>query len=314
MIAFTPLAAQPPWRDDLDAGRNLAAQGNYQEAEGKLLAAVHKAQSSGPRSEGEALAYNEAATLYEVLGRYPQAETLFQRAARAWESAYPENTVGLIRILNNLSSLYVNHEQFSKAERICRRELALEMRTDALDAADSARLHGNLGCVYCARRNYSEAESEYRRALAIWERDGGPEDAELAAVLNNLSVMYTKAGRPAEAISHLERSVAIGRRTSDLAYGLAPQLLNLGMLDTAAGRLREGKLAFEEALRIAEEHPAFEPRLPELLTNYAVLLRKMNQRAEAKAMELRAQAINRDVALRDPARYTIDVVDLTQRK
>jgi hypothetical protein len=74
-------------------------------------------------------------------------------------------------------------------------------------------------------------------------------------------------------------------------------------------------MAFEEALRIAEEHPALaKPRLCGLLSDYAVLLRKMNQRAEAKALELRAQAIRREVGFQDPGRYTIDVTDLILRK
>jgi tetratricopeptide (TPR) repeat protein len=189
------------------------------------------------------------------------------------------------------------------------------MRTDGLDAADRARLHGNLGGIYCARKNYSEAESEYRLALTIREKHEGPEHAELAAVLNNFSVMYTMVGRPSEAISHLERSVAIGRNASDLAYGLAVQLENLGTLDTAAGKLREGKLAFEEARRVSEQHPPLaKPHLPGLLSNYAVLLRKMNQPGEAKVLELRTQAIRREVALQDPARYTVDVGDLIPRK
>jgi tetratricopeptide (TPR) repeat protein len=314
-IVLAAFADQPPWRDDLEAGKRMAAKGNYQEAEAKLLAAVRKVQSSGARSEGAALAYNEAAALYQLLGRYPQAETFFQRAVVAWENAHPERTAGLIRILNNLGALYLNQGQFGKAERTCRRALALEMRTDGLEAADRARLHGNLGGLYCARKNYVEAESEYRRALTMWEEHEHPEHPEVAAVLNNLSVMFTVSGRPAEAISYLERSVAIGRKTSALAFGLTVQLDNLGTLYTATGKLQDGKRAFEEALRIAEQHPALvKPRLPGLLSNYAALLRKMNQHAEGKTLELKAQAIRREVALQDPSRYTIDARDLAAKK
>jgi tetratricopeptide (TPR) repeat protein len=293
----------------------MAAKGYYQEAEAKLLAAVRKVQSSGAGNGGEALAYNEAAALYQLLGRYPQAETFFRRAVLAWENAHPEHTAGLIRILTNLSTLYLNQGQLGKAERTCRRAVALEMRTDGLEAADRARLHGNLGGLYCARKNYVEAESEYRRALSIREEHDGPDHPEVAALLNNLSVMFTKAGRTAEAISHLERSVALGRRTSDLAFGLAMQLDNLGTLYTATGKLEEGKRTFEEALRIAQQHPALaNPRLPGLLSNYAALLRKMNRHSEAKSLELRAQAIRREVALQDPSRYTIDARDLVPKK
>ena len=308
MMALAALAGQSPRSDNLIAGRNLMALGQYREAEAKLLDAARDAQESGTGQAG--VVYNDLATLYHLLGRYPEAEAFYLRALRAWPSGEIEDGPTRLRILNNLACLYLNRRDVARAEQMCRRAQLLKIQAQASDPLDSARLLINLGRIHCARRKYAEAESAYRQAQAIWEGKAGAYPGEVAAVLGNLAVMYSNAGRPAEAISEMEKSVALARTTPHAEPGIARRLTIVGEWYRLAGRMREAEQAFQEALRLAENSPTpARDYMPELLSSYAAVLRKTDRRTEAKELEARAHTIRRELARQDSPRYTVDVGD-----
>lgn len=314
VMALAALAGQSPRGDNLIAGRNLMAQGQYREAEAKLLDAAHDAQESGA-SQAEVIVYNDLATLYHLLGRFPEAEAFYLRALRAWPSGEIEDGPTRLRILNNLACLYLNRGDVAKAEQMCRRAQLVKRQAQRSDSLDSARLLINLGRIHCARRKYAEAESAYRQAQAIWEGKAGAVPGEVAAVLGNLAVLYQNAGRPAEAISEMEKSVALSRTTPHAEPSLAQRLTFLGELYGSAGRLREAEQIFQEALRVAENSPTLAHEyMPELLSSYAAVLRKTNRRTEAKELEARAHTIRRELARQDSPRYTVDVGDFVSRR
>ncbi len=314
VMALAALAGQSPRGDSLIAGRNLMAQGQYLEAEAKLLDASREAKQSGA-GQAEVVVYNDLATLYHLLGRFPEAEAFYLRALRAWPSGEIEDGPTRLRILNNLACLYLNRGDVGRAEQMCRRAQLLNIPAQESDSRDSARLLINLGRIHCARRKYAEAESAYRQAQAIWEGKAGAGTAEVAAVLANLAVLYHSAGRLAEAISEMEKSVALLRTTPRAEPGIARRLTFLGELYRSAGRLREAEKAFQEALRVAEHSPALAREyMPELLSSYAAVLRKTDRRTEAKELEARAHTIRRELARRNSTRYTVDVGDFVSRK
>ena len=314
VMALAALAGQTPRGDNLIAGRNLMAQGRYQEAEAKLLDAARDAHEAGA-TQAEVVVYNDLAMLYHLLGRYPEAEAFYLRALRASPSGETQEGPIRLRILNNLAHLYLNRGDVAKAEQACRRAQLLKVQAQEPDSLDSARLLMNLGQIYCARRRYAEGESAYRQAQAMWERQTSPDSAEMAAVLANLAVLYRNAGRPAEAVSEMERAVAMSRTTPQAELGLARRLTFLGELYASAGRRREAEQVFQEALRVAENSPALAHEyMPELLSSYAAVLRRTNRRTEAKELEARAHRIRRELARQDSPRYTVDVGEFVSRK
>ena len=167
VVTLAASAGQSPRGENLIEGRNLMAQGQYREAEAKLLDAVRDAQQSRV-NQAEVAAYNDLAMLYHLLGRYPEAEAFYLRALRASPSGETQDGPSRLRILNNLAHLYLNRGDVTKAEQACRRAQLLKVQAQEPDSLDSARLLMNLGQIYCARRKYAEGESAYRQALAMW--------------------------------------------------------------------------------------------------------------------------------------------------
>jgi tetratricopeptide (TPR) repeat protein len=314
VVTLAASAGQSPRGENLIEGRNLMAQGQYREAEAKLLDAVRDAQQSRV-NQAEVAAYNDLAMLYHLLGRYPEAEAFYLRALRASPSGETQDGPSRLRILNNLAHLYLNRGDVTKAEQACRRAQLLKVQAQEPDSLDSARLLMNLGQIYCARRKYAEGESAYRQALAMWQGKAGADPAEVAAVLGNLAVLYRNAGRPAEAVSEMERAVAMSRTTPQAELGLARRLTFLGELYGSSGRLREAEQVFQEALRVGANSPALAHEyMPELLSSYAAVLRRTNRRTEAKELDARAHRIRRELARQDSARYTVDVGEFVSRK
>src|SRR5262249_21136268 len=92
---------------------------------------------------------------------------------------------------------------------------------------------------------------------------------------------------------------------------VARSLSNLAALYCVTGRHTKAEPLFQRALAIAETSLGAESRLAgQVSTEYAVLLRKTGRKAEAKALESRAQTIRRSHAAEDLGRHTIDFRDL----
>jgi tetratricopeptide (TPR) repeat protein len=256
---------------------------------------------------------NELGHLYQMVGNYSRAEWFFLRAAGAWERTFPGSNAGLVRILNNLATLYLGGSQFGKAERACRRASAF-CETEEVGLPDRARLMGNWGGIYCAQGKYEEAEAACRRAIDLWQRIGGA-SAEIAALWHNLGLLHVLRKRWDAAIGDLERSVACLRSQSGRGGEISPLLNTLGGALMETGRLHEAERVFQDALSGADDLPpgrrAF---LPELLTNYAELMRRTNRPREAKAFRARAEAVRRDLGQRDFTRHAVDVGELAVKK
>jgi tetratricopeptide (TPR) repeat protein len=308
LVALTTWAAEPSWRDRLVASQNLVRAGDYAAAEASLKKALTE-ERAAPADTRLALLNNELGVLYQLIGRFSEAESHFQKAIHHWEAVAGGSGAGLIRILNNLAALYQTRGQFGKAERVCRRAVGLQAQEP--ENGDLARLLVNRAAIELAQRKYSDAESDYRWAQVVWERVAGSEHVEVAVVLSNLALVYVRTGRTAEAISYTEHALAIWERSSEMKAGLGLLLANLGVLYSSTGRTAEAEQAFRRALGILDENPAVAHAAEwQVLVQYAALLRKLKRKGDAKLLEARAQMIRLKAAAKDPAQYTVDIGDL----
>ena len=69
-----------PWDMYIAAGNAAYQQGDYTEAEKQYAAALIEAEGVGPEHPGVALSLNNLAALYDVQGRYAEAEPLYKRS------------------------------------------------------------------------------------------------------------------------------------------------------------------------------------------------------------------------------------------
>ena len=133
-----------------------------------------------------------------------------------------------------------------------------------------ADVMGNLGRLSQDRGRYSEAVSYFERALKILDLCAHPRPAILAKALNDRGVLHALMRSPREAEFCLKRALAIGEA------GLGP------------------------------EHSA----VAGILSNYAVVLRKLKRAVEAKSLEQRAKTILEKSAQTARLGYTVDLREL----
>jgi len=295
------------------AARHLS-DGQYAAAEKNLVAALAETDSSGLDDPRRATVLNNLGFVYQLMGKYSQAESCFRRAIDIWRRSPGTTDLELARCIGNLAKLYVENRQFAKAERLDLRSLAERVQRLHPPNADLARLLVSLGVLERSRSNFAAAESYQAEALEIWERLS-PDGTEVVQTLNNLALVYMDAGRHKDALSCFERAlsrVETGRMPED--GNVATLFANLGNFQFRVRGPGQAEPYFQRALAIAEKSLGQEHQLTgQILADYAVVLRKIKKKGQAKQLEKRAKAIADLTAAGVPGIHTIDVSDLVQK-
>ena len=86
LVALTSWAAEPSWHVSFEASQNFVRAGNYAAAEAILTVALADERGAVPADTRLALLNNELGVLYQLIGRFPEAESHFQKAIHDWEA------------------------------------------------------------------------------------------------------------------------------------------------------------------------------------------------------------------------------------
>ena len=163
---------------------------------------------------GRAVAYNNLAFLYRMLGDSDRAEALLS------EVVY--NKRGYGDVFYNLAEVYRAQKRFSDARRYY--EKALMRRPDNLQYA------GGLGNLLIEHNRLEEASTVYERQLEMHPDDPG--------VLNNLGVIYEKMKQNSVAIERFAEAIRRHPGYTKARLNLAGALLTAGRTKEADRHLR----------------------------------------------------------------------------
>jgi tetratricopeptide (TPR) repeat protein len=198
------------------------------------------------------------------------------------------------RLMNCLGLYLSARAEFSEAERVLRRALAIDETSYGKDHRNVATQLGNLAMLLADTNRLDEAEPLMRRALAIDEACFGKNHPNVATQLGNLATMLYQTNRLAEAEPLMRRALAIDevslgkehpKITTSLS-NLALLLKDTNCLDEAEPLMRRA-LAIDEACS-GENHP----KVATELSNLALLLHATNRLTEAEPLMRRALAID----------------------
>ena len=129
-------------------------------------------------------------------------------ARHADQAQIPEPTACL---MNNVAQLLIAKAQYSAAEPLMRRALAIDEQSYGPDHPNVATDLNNLALLLQATNRLAEAEPLTRRALAIDEQSYGADHPRVAVQLNSLAALLKGTNRMAEAEPLMRRAVAIFR-------------------------------------------------------------------------------------------------------
>ncbi|MEM8599832.1 MAG: tetratricopeptide repeat protein, partial [Bacteroidota bacterium] len=231
------------------------------------------------------------AGLRQAQGRYVEGRSLAEWAVAVMEATLGPDDPALGASLNNLAAAHATLADYTRAEALHRRALALHRNVPA----DRALSLSNLAGVLDAAGRTAEAEPLYREALVTAEAALGPEHPATLITLNNLAAFLRGQGAFAEA----ERRYRDALTRFEAAYdGPHPNVAtargNLGALLLATGRLAEAESLHVAALATYEA--ALGPGHPDVAvgeTNLASALEATGRFAEAEQRYVRALALRR---------------------
>jgi CHAT domain-containing protein/tetratricopeptide (TPR) repeat protein len=206
-------------------------------------------------SEDAQLEVNKLGQLYEQLGRFGDAETLYRRALAMREKAHGPVHPNVAKALDKLSMLYARQERFAEQEPVLKRQLTiLEKTQDATHFADPnlpkelvvnlARTEtynavNQLAVLYGTLGRYSEMEALAKRNLSKLQKEGASFEILTTVNYQQLGRISVIRGQYAEAVSYFKKAIEIERRIPDENAGcdacndLAEVYLRQGRYDDA---------------------------------------------------------------------------------
>jgi tetratricopeptide (TPR) repeat protein len=244
----------------------------------------------GGDAELKASLLNAEGLLYEINGRYDEAERSLEQAVSTRERVLGPGP-DLVRSLNNLGMVYGDTYQYEKRFACYRRAVGIAEqalgpehplvavgltnlanvaiqqggydeamrdlgRAIAIDERtrpnhpDFADALFNLGEVEAAREHYEQAMAAYRRAIALDEKALGPDHPDLASWLPVVADTLRERQRYDEALEMLHRAERILRQDAADPTAVATSLVGIGRVQLDRGRPAAALAPLEEALRL----------------------------------------------------------------
>jgi CHAT domain-containing protein/tetratricopeptide (TPR) repeat protein len=196
--------------------------------------------------------------------------------------------------LNDLAVLYYNQGQYTQAEPLFKRVLAIRERALGPDHLDVAISLNNLALmIYATQGQYAQAEPLLKRVLAIREKYLDPNHHDIAMSLNKLAVLYYNQGQYTQAEPLFKRALAINEKSlGPDNHEVILSLNDLGTLYLIQSQYAEAEPLYKRALAICEKslipdnHDVFLS-----LNNLAMLYKTQGQYAEAEPLLKRALVI-----------------------
>ena len=293
LVSGPALAGEVEWKAHIDAGASAYRAGDYRAATARFESALNEAQSFGASDPRLAETLNNLALLYEVQGRFAEAEPLYRRSLGIYEKALGPNHPDVGRSLNNLAALYQVQGRFTDAETLYRRSLGIREKALGPDHMDVGGTLNNLAELYRTQGRFAEAEPLYRRSLGIFGKVLGPDHPNVGTSLSNLALLYELQGRFAEAEPLYRRSLRIREKALGPDHpDVGQSLNNIAALYQAQGRFTEAEPLYRRSLGIWEKASGPDHRnIGGALNGLALLYKSQGRFAEAEPLYRRSLAI-----------------------
>ncbi len=258
--------------------------------------------------EGQVFAINALGTTYKDLGKYKDAELLFEKVLQIVQCELGEENVPHLPYYKcNLAEVYWLQSRYDEAER-----LFVEM----LENAEWPETYGKwwelqyayqLGNVYIEQGSYDKAETLFVKTLKTQRLERGDEHRHTLLTMYGLACLYTAQNRYEQAEALFSEILGIDSRRRGEEHRETLRFINgYAVLLTKQKRYNEAEPLFKEALegrrqKLYEDHPA----ILESKNDLAVLYKEQGRYDEAEKLLLEALE-GRRLKLGDTHPHTIE--------
>jgi eukaryotic-like serine/threonine-protein kinase len=209
-------------------------------------------------------------TVYENLGLYERAESLYRQACSIREHQLgPENS-DTLKSQTALGWVLYRRGRYRESETLLRQTLAILIRRDGPKNPEAMAVMGYLGVVLNEEGHSAEAETLERQVFDFRRRNLGDSNPDTLAAMNHLALTLQGEGKWPEAESLDRQQLAIFRGTegNDSPHALMAAE-NLGIILYREGRLVEAEAMERETL--AARRRILGPDHPEVLRSMNTL-------------------------------------------
>ena len=162
--------------------------------------------------EVQAQMMNLMAGVYDNLGLYPQAQSLYTDAIEIRKRALGSENPDTLRSMHGLCRPLWQQGKYAEAEKLQRETLDIQRRVLGPEHPDTLASKGELAIILYNEARYPEAEKLGQEAVAAERRVLGNEDPETLWSMDRLASIYFDEGRLADSEKLYEEAVNIRRR------------------------------------------------------------------------------------------------------
>lgn len=270
------------WTAQVERGNTLVELGDFTEAEAAYSEALASAERDGDQLRAGVVLQN-VGRLLDRKGQLRDAEKAYLRAIMALTHVPRSDDSLVVRAYVGLVAVYLQTEQYSRADGLIRRVLAVY---PGGAPADKASLMGSLGVILAHKRRFEEAEQALSTTAEMHLTSSDPDIQEVGAIAAaNAAALKMRAGRTTEAVALYRQALTV----MEALPSPSPAPLAVALADYAAvlhttGQRDTAEELYRRALRTAESGlgPAHSV-LGGLFNKYAQFLSKSGRKSEARA-------------------------------
>jgi serine/threonine-protein kinase len=232
----------------------LQAQGEEITARDLLAAAVEEIDALDEQPEVQARLLEIMGSSYNVIGDFPRAGTLLERALAIREDVLPHDPAAIASTLSNLGENQRTSRELEAAEQTHLRALALLEEAFGEKHERIAYLKGRIGDVLRMQHREPEALVYLEDAVDMKKALGQADDADAIDIYSNLALVLDGLGRLNDAEAMNRRAVDASR---DLLGSMNPNTVirigNLGLIQMRRGNYAEAEGNIDKAYTSVNE-------------------------------------------------------------
>jgi len=166
-VSIQACTQETQWDKHMAAAAKAYRQGHYGDAEKSIKAALKEAERFGPQDPRLATTLHNLGELYQVQGKYAEAEPLYKRSLAIREKVLGPEHPYVATSLNNLASLYDTQGRYAETEPLYKRSLAISEKALGPEHPNVAQGLENYAMLLRKTNREAEAAKMEARAKAI---------------------------------------------------------------------------------------------------------------------------------------------------
>jgi tetratricopeptide (TPR) repeat protein len=301
---------QKGWSEWLAEGQALRSAGDYSAAAKAFRESLAMAQHSEVDDRQLVVLHDALAGTYADAGQFASAEREYRRALALVEEAEGRDSLHYAVLLASMAVLPTQGGDSEDVIRVLRKAITESAHNGSRQ--NLAVVRGCLAMLLRAQKQEAEEETLLVEALTDLQRESSPDPHLVAGFLNDLAVVREDQRRYEESIDLQWQSIRILEKALGTEHPLlVVPLNNLATTYLHIKRFEDAGATYARAIALCgktlgEAHADYGV----LLENYAVVLKKLGRKGEARTVARQGEEIERAAGRRDGVGMTVSLVGL----